>query len=93
MMKTYEIQNLKCGGCATTIEKSLSERFGGVATVDVDAGTVSAEVPDERDLEAQDLLHALGYPVVGAELTRLDSAVTAAKSYVSCVVGRVRSAA
>lgn len=89
MQQTLAIQNLKCGGCAHTIETSVEKAFGAKPTVDVEAGTVSLDLSPEREQELHDLLHKLGYPVVGDPLGRVDAALTAAKSYVSCAIGRV----
>ena len=90
-MRTYEIQNLKCDGCVSTIERSLEKRFGGRAKVDLETATVVADVPDARDQEAKDLLLGLGYPVVGEEVSRMGGAVAKAKSFVSCAVGRIHT--
>jgi len=29
MKQTFEVKNVKCGGCAGTLKKSLLEEFGG----------------------------------------------------------------
>lgn len=88
-MSTIAIQNLKCGGCAHTIETSLEKRFGHKAVVDIEKGTVTIDVASERQAELLDALHGLGYPAVGEKMGVIDSAVTTAKSYVSCAIGRV----
>ena len=86
---TIEVENLKCGGCATTITKSLSQMAGvtGVA-VDPDIKTVTftGEVSLRDSVVAR--LKSLGYPEKGTA-HGLDAGVAAAKSYVSCAVGRL----
>ncbi len=80
------VDNLKCGGCASTIRHRLQE-LPGVSTVlvDPDAGTVHVEHDGtaEHDVVAK-LLMRLGYPEQGT-----GGVFEAAKSYLSCAVGRL----
>ena len=89
MLHTLSIENLKCGGCAATISKNLSQLPGVKAvTVDVANGAVSLDADDAALEQAKSRLDQLGYPLVGTA-AGLHSAVAAAKSYVSCAIGRV----
>lgn len=90
MKQTFEVQNLKCGGCANTITKKLSESFSDVS-VDVEAKTVTFELAEEQIEEAKATLKSLGYPVKGEELGFLADKGAKAKSFVSCAVGRMDS--
>jgi copper chaperone len=85
---TIEVDNLKCGGCATTIAKSLSSMAGVTqVTVDTEVKTVSfAGESTLRDAVAAKL-KSLGYPEKGTA-HGLEAGVASAKSYVSCAVGR-----
>ena len=86
-MTNIEILNLKCGGCANSIKKSL-EQIEGVGTVSVDLETsmVAVETTDEAVLEAvKSKLSNMGYPEVGDANTVLHKA----KSFVSCASGRM----
>ncbi len=88
---TLQVHNIKCGGCANTIQKRLSEQFEGVS-VDVDAGTVSADLSTpEAEQRFRQLLKQLGYPPIDETLGGFESGVAKAKSFVSCAVGRVGS--
>lgn len=86
---TLEVLNIKCGGCANTITKKLSEKFSGVV-VDVEAGTVSAQVEGEEETQAfRALLKKLGYPPADEAIGGFEGGVAKAKSFVSCAIGRV----
>ncbi len=89
MKTTVQIQNLKCNGCASTINNKLSglENIKDVS-VDVENDSVSFEYDSEDTFEtAKKELHKLGYPLVGEE-NKLQSK---AKSYVSCAIGRMNN--
>lgn len=88
-MKTHvlELQNLKCGGCANTITKTI-DKSGAAENIVVNAetGEVSFDLNDETLLDGIKLdLANKGYPVVGDS----NSLGQKVKSYVSCAVGRV----
>ena len=88
MKRDLQIENLKCGGCATTITHTLS-KLPGVSNVavDVDRSSVAFEANDRAFEAASAKLDQLGYPVAGSA-SGLHAAVATAKSYVSCAVGR-----
>lgn len=85
METTITIQNLKCGGCATTIKNKV-QQLEGVDAVEVDdvEGTVTVSYL-EKDvvLEVKRKLSALGYPEVDTK----NDLFTQAKSFVSCASG------
>ncbi len=87
MKTTVYIQNLKCGGCARTITKKLSELEDiGEVHVDVEESAVSFDYLDEMALQhAQEVLKFNGYPVIGDKNTIGDKA----KSLVSCAIGKM----
>jgi copper chaperone CopZ len=89
-MKSYSfyVENLKCGGCANTIKKTLS-KFSSVQSVDVNAeqSRIDLELDyteDQISLIKQKLA-TIGYPEKGDDNTIF----TEAKSYVSCAIGRI----
>ena len=86
-MTAIEIENLKCGGCASTIKKRLS-KIDGLNSVDVNLD--SSEVILDTDntellILVKNKLSKLGYPEVGAN----NSVLKQAKSFVSCAIGRM----
>lgn len=85
---TIQIENLKCGGCASTIKKGVLS-VNNITDVTVDLENCAVIVSHENaNLEQiKDKLSALGYPEVGDKNT----IVHKAKSFVSCAVGRIDS--
>ncbi|PQJ21197.1 heavy-metal-associated domain-containing protein [Tenacibaculum sp. SG-28] len=82
------IENLKCGGCAATIQKEL-EAMDGVSevTVDVNACKVMLTTSLEKSDPIVLKLAKLGYPEQGSTNTVLHKA----KSFVSCATGRLQN--
>lgn len=87
---TYEIkaENIKCNGCAHTIKTALLNLKGvEKADVNIDLGSVRVETTGETTREdIVKKLHGLGYPEPGH-----GSGITTATSYISCMIGRVKS--
>lgn len=88
-MRTISIvvQNLKCGGCASTIENKLNNLFNIYnVEVDVEKSVVTFEYTDDLVLlGAKETLKILGYPEAG----EANSFGTKAKSFVSCAMGKM----
>jgi copper chaperone len=92
MTFTIAVENIKCGGCASTIRSRLLDD-GRVSAVDVDVQggrvTVAADPAVRPELVAK--LARLGYPEVGS-VEGIKAAAAKAKSFVSCAVGRIDNA-
>ena len=91
MLKTIEVNNIRCGGCANTIKKSLEKE--GFNDVEVDLSCeprkVTVNVEDEASLaHFRAILRKLGYPFSDEEISFSNSASLKAKSFVSCAVGK-----
>lgn len=90
-MKTFiDLDNLKCGGCATSIKEVVLE-VSGVSKVDVlvNEGRIIIHHPEAIDIIAvKAKLRNLGYPEKGS-VHGIEKLGLNAKSYVSCVIGRV----
>jgi copper chaperone len=87
MTHTFFVENIKCGGCMNTIRKSLESTAGiQTATPDNQTGVVDvtfdAEQIDTDQIAAK--LAELGYPPSGENTLGRQ-----AKSYVSCMIGRM----
>jgi len=89
MKQTFEVHNVKCGGCANTLITSLKDEFGEV-TVDLEVmpRKITLDIEDEKLEELKLKLRGLGYPLTTDELSGFDKAATTAKSFVSCAVGK-----
>ncbi len=87
MKNSFVIENLKCGGCASSIRNGLIT-LPGITDVEVDfetnTVTVEAEQDDIRSLVA-DTLSSMGYPEAGH-----NTLLKQGKSYISCAIGRIK---
>jgi copper chaperone len=88
---TYRInvENIKCGGCASTIRSKL-EAMDSVNKIDVDIaeGIVSVDAAEDTREAVTAKLLKLGYPESGTA-EGIAAAKARAKSFVSCAVGRI----
>ena len=91
MQQTYEVANIRCGGCAATIRTALADAgFTGVK-VDLmcDPRKVSADISSEEELTLfRSVLRKHGYPLCDENISLVDSAGLKAKSFVSCAIGK-----
>lgn len=92
MLIQFEVENIKCGGCAGTIKKRLLAE-GGISDVDVDIekGVVGIHADQDASEQWRALLLKLGYPEKGTA-EGLKAAGAKAKSFVSCAIGRMDQA-
>ena len=91
MLKTLEVDNIRCIGCANTITKALQkEGFEGIK-IDLlcEPRKVTVELKDEASsAHFRNILRKLGYPLCDEEISFSNSASLKAKSFVSCAVGK-----
>ena len=92
MNTSFEIENLKCGGCANTIQQALNSFQGLSKTrVDVENGSVSFDFNKASLVDAvKEKLQSLGYPEKGT-LTGMKKFGANARSYVSCAIGKINA--
>jgi copper chaperone len=88
MLHRFEVANIKCGGCARSIDKALraDPRVTGVE-VDVEKGVVSVQAGDDAREPLRAELLRLGYPEAGST-EGLAALAARGKSFVSCAIGR-----
>ena len=86
MRQEIYIENLKCGGCATTIKKGISS-IQGVEDIEVnvEASLVTFNAAEDSLDKAKGILAKLGYPEVGDKNTMFHKV----KSFVSCATGKM----
>lgn len=93
MKQTFEVENVKCGGCASTLISSLKEEFGEVLVdLNVHPRKITLDLEDENKESLKLRLRTLGYPLSSDELSSIQKATTTAKSFVSCAIGKVNVA-
>ncbi|MEA1880174.1 MAG: heavy metal transporter, partial [Campylobacterota bacterium] len=84
--------NVKCGGCASTLKKSLKDAFGEVAVnLEVEPRQITLDIEESAIPALRDQLKKLGYPMSDEDLSKLEGFTTNAKSFVSCAVGKMNS--
>jgi copper chaperone CopZ len=88
--KTFEVINVKCGGCANTLKTSLAEEFGEVkVNLDVEPRQITLDIEESQVSTLRQALKKLGYPMSDEDLTTIEGFSTTAKSFVSCAVGKM----
>ena len=89
-MKTFEVLNVKCGGCANTLKKSLLEEFGEIeVNLDFEPRQITLNISDEEIEALRKKLISLGYPMSDENLDTIHKITTTAKSFVSCAIGKM----
>jgi copper chaperone len=89
MEHIIDVENIKCGGCANTIENKL-KKLDSVTqvNVDVEQGQVTIEADDDSLTQLVETLLASGYPEKGTA-EGFKAAKAKAKSFVSCAIGKM----
>lgn len=92
MKQTFEVANIRCGGCANTITKALQE--AGFTEIEIDLSCeprkVTVEIADEAQLaHFKAILRSLGYPLNTDERGFTEDTILKAKSFVSCAIGKI----
>jgi len=92
MKQTYEVLNVKCGGCANTLKTKLLEAFGEVeVNLEVEPRQITLDIEESKLPALRQTLKSLGYPMSDEDLTAVEGFTTTAKSFVSCAVGKMGS--
>ncbi len=84
--KTILVENIKCAGCAKTVQNALL-KIKGIQDVKVDIEEGKVTISGEGKLLRADVvekLSQLGYPEAGT-----GNQLQKVKSFVSCALGRV----
>jgi copper chaperone len=86
MQHTLIVENIKCGGCANSIKNKLNTIEGiSDLAVQVEKGQITFDATDENTVSTvESTLSKMGYPKVGE-----NHLSAKAKSYVSCMIGRM----
>ncbi|MRI83199.1 MAG: heavy metal transporter [Nitratiruptor sp.] len=90
MRRSFALANVRCAGCARTIERALSPHFGPVH-VDLTQMprivTVELKGPEE-EARFKEILISLGYPLIDERLSTGAAIGAKARSLVSCAIGK-----
>ncbi len=92
MKQTFEVLNVKCGGCANTLTTKLAEEFAEIiVNLEVEPRQITLDIEEANVPALRLALKNLGYPMIDEDLSRLEGFTTAAKSFVSCAVGKMNT--
>ena len=90
MENTFQVSNVKCGGCASTLRKALEEDFGEVRVeLRVDPREITLDIDENKLPLLREKLKSIGYPMVDEDLDTIEQITTKAKSFVSCAIGKM----
>ena len=90
MQQTFKVRNVKCGGCAGTLTKSLLEEFGEVSVnLEVEPREITLNIEESQEEALKLKLRSLGYPLLTDNLNTFQTVGTMAKSFVSCAIGKM----
>ena len=90
MNMVIEVENIKCGGCVSSITNKLQALTGvNSVQVDIDEGKVTIDGDAKQRDQYTAALASMGYPETGT-VNGLGSATAKAKSFVSCAIGRTQ---
>ena len=67
MLRTFQVKNVTCGGCANTIKVSLEDDFGDIeVNLDKNPKEVTLNIKDDNALETfKKEMEEPGYPIIG----------------------------
>ena len=92
MLKTLQVMNVKCGGCANTLKEELFQTFG---EVEVDLSKTPREIildiEDEQMETLAKSLKKIGYPLSTETMSFVENTTAKAKSFVSCAIGKMNT--
>ena len=92
MIQTFQVINLKCGGCASTLKEKLFEKFGEVEVdLEKEPREITLDIADEEIDDLGQALKKLGYPFITEKMGFVDGTSAKAKSFVSCAIGKMNT--
>jgi copper chaperone len=89
MLKTFQVDNIKCSGCANRVKTALKDKFDNISiNLEIMPREVTLDI-DNNEEQFKETLKSLGYPVIGDEYSSIQKASMKAKSFVSCAIGKM----
>ncbi len=90
MKQSFEVFNVKCEGCASTLKTKLFKEFGEISVnLNVLPRKITLDIEDRDIDKLSKALKSLGYPLAAEEMGFMDSTSAKAKSFVSCAIGKM----
>jgi len=92
MIQTFQVINVKCGGCASTLKEKLFEKFGKVEVdLEKEPREITLDIEEEKIPALGEVLKKLGYPFITEKMGFVDGTSAKAKSFVSCAIGKMNN--
>ena len=92
MRQSFEVFNVKCGGCASTLKSKLAKEFGEIeVNLEVIPRKITLDMKNKDMDKLAKSLRELGYPLASEEMSFMDCTSAKAKSFVSCAIGKMNS--
>jgi copper chaperone CopZ len=92
MIQTFQVINVKCGGCAATLKEKLFEEFGEVEIdLEKEPREITLNIKEEEIVVLGETLKKLGYPFITEKMGFVDGTSAKAKSFVSCAIGKMNN--
>jgi len=92
MIQTFQVINVKCGGCASTLKEKLFEEFGKVeVNLDVNPREITLDIAEDKIETLGVHLKGLGYPFITEKMGFVDGSSAKAKSFISCAIGKINT--
>jgi copper chaperone CopZ len=91
MLRSFEVANVKCGACANTIIKHLTEAGFEEVSVDLlcEPRKVTSVIKNAvHEAQFREMLTKLGYPMADEDHSVLRNVGLKAKSFISCATGK-----
>ncbi len=81
-------ENIKWGGCISTITRKLNQKFDtDTTTVDIEKSIITIDIADSKRTRLPKVLLSLCYPEI-ATVEGVNAFKAKAKSFVSCAIGK-----
>ena len=92
MKTSFEVFNVKCSGCASTLKSKLAKEFGKIeVNLEVLPRKITLDIENKDVDKLAKALRELGYPLAEEEMSFMNSTSAKAKSFVSCAIGRMHN--
>ena len=89
-LQTFEVLNVKCGGCANTLKKALEPDYGNIeVNLETMPRQITLDINEDQIKNIRAKLLNIGYPMSDEELGNFETLQTKAKSFVSCAIGKI----
>ncbi|MBT8344297.1 MAG: heavy metal transporter [Sulfurovum sp.] len=92
MQESFEVFNVKCSECASTLKSKLAKEFGKIeVNLNVLPRKITLDMKNKDRVKLSKALRELGYPLASEEMSFMDNTAAKGDSFVSCAMDRMKS--